>query len=173
MATTCLLELPIGLFVLGLSGPVTLETIGSNVFILRLTRDERVGGPAMAKRTGGTRTLNFVGHLERGGFPPLYAPSATLGDMGFVIALSSIGLPLAMVIGAIAGWRIMKKGEKAKEEQQKNAWRDDSLDEWRRERDSAAEAERLSRVASPTGKTTTAGRGEEEAEPVRHQRIGG
>ena len=93
--------------------------------------------------------------------------------MGFIVALSSIGMPLAMVIGAVAGWRMMTKGEKAEVEQQKNAWRDDSLDEWRRERDAAAETERLSRISAPTRKSTTAGRAEEESEPARHQRIGG
>ena len=92
--------------------------------------------------------------------------------MSFVVLLSSVGLPLAMVIGAVAGWRIMKRNQQVEIEQQKNSWRDDSLDEWRHERDASAEAERATRVASD-GSALTTGRAEEGAQTKRNQRIGG
>jgi hypothetical protein len=92
--------------------------------------------------------------------------------MNFVVLLSSIGMPIAMVIGAIAGWRLLKRDQQAEVEQQKNGWRDDSLDDWRRERDAAAETERAARVLEEASVLNT-GRAEEGAQTKRNQRIGG
>ncbi len=89
--------------------------------------------------------------------------------MSFFAALSAIGMPLAMVFGAIAAWRIMKKEHKAEQEQP--LWRDTSLDDWRRERDANAEAERAARASDPKG--LLEGSTEEREETRRHQRIGG
>ena len=74
-----------------------------------------------------------------------------------------------MVIGAVATWRAMRKDDAAGE---KPAWRDDSLDEWRRERSRQAEAERTARGQQATADTKT-GRAEEESVQKKHQRIGG
>lgn len=92
--------------------------------------------------------------------------------MDIFILISSIGLPLAMVVGAIAGWRILKRDQQAQIEQQKNGWRDDSLDDWRRERDATAEVERAAR-AIEEGAALTTGRAEEGVQTKRNQRIGG
>ena len=92
--------------------------------------------------------------------------------MSILTLLSSIGLPLAMVIGAIAGWRILKRDQRAEVEQQKNGWRDDSLDDWRRERDERAETERAARAIEEATALKT-GRAEEGAQTKRNQRVGG
>jgi len=89
--------------------------------------------------------------------------------MSFFAALSAIGMPLAMVFGAIAAWRLMKKEDK--NEQDQPVWRDTSLDDWRRERDASAEAERAARASDPNA--LLEGATEERQEARRHQRIGG
>lgn len=54
--------------------------------------------------------------------------------------LAAIAMPLLMLVGALAAW--LTRNDNA----QRPAWRDDSLDEWRREREAQAEAERLRRL---------------------------
>lgn len=81
----------------------------------------------------------------------------------------AIGLPIAMVIGAIATWRATRKESTPVE---KPVWRDDSLDDWRRERSRQAEEERASRGQQPQADVKT-GRAEEESVQKKHQRIGG
>jgi hypothetical protein len=49
-------------------------------------------------------------------------------------------------------------------------WRDNSLDDWRRERDAEADAVRAARLESETHEGAAA---EEKSETKRHQRIGG
>jgi hypothetical protein len=88
--------------------------------------------------------------------------------MGLSLLLR-LGMPIAMVVGAIAAWRMSKKENTP--EAEKTQWRDDSLDDWRRERDAEAETERLSRASSPGGNPT--GATEERSETRRNQRIGG
>jgi hypothetical protein len=81
----------------------------------------------------------------------------------------AVGLPVAMVIGAIAAWRASRK-ENAPEEKSAT-WRDDSLDDWRKERARQADEERTARAATESHVTT--GRAEEQAAEKKHQRIGG
>ncbi len=84
--------------------------------------------------------------------------------------LTRIGFPILIVAGAIAAWR-MAKAEHAPGESQPE-WKDDSLDDWRQERDAAAEAERAAR--GETHRTDlTEGSTEEKEQTKRHQRIGG
>ena len=85
-----------------------------------------------------------------------------------ISALLSLGLPLVMAIGAIAAWRMTRK--EAKRDEEPALWRDDSLDDWRRERDAAAEAERIARSHAAANRT---GQAREETETKKHQRIGG
>jgi len=85
-----------------------------------------------------------------------------------IAALLGLALPLVMAGGAIAAWRMTRK--EAKRDEEPALWRDDSLDDWRRERDAAAETERIARSqagANPTGEA------KEETATKKHQRIGG
>ena len=86
--------------------------------------------------------------------------------------LSAIGFPLVMAIGGIAAWRLTKK--EAKRESEPAQWRDDSLDEWMKERDAKVDATRQARLSGKdlSGKDLS-GAGSEEEVTVRHQRIGG
>ena len=90
-------------------------------------------------------------------------------SMGFFGMISAVGLPVAMAIGAIMAWRMSKRENKAETEQP--LWRDDSLDDWRKERDAEIEVERLQRIQQP--KQPTGAAAEEQSEKKRHQRIGG
>ncbi len=56
--------------------------------------------------------------------------------------LATLAMPLLIVLGAVVAW--LNRGAA----DQRPAWRDDSLDAWRRERDAAAEAERRRRQAA-------------------------
>lgn len=72
------------------------------------------------------------------------------------------------VLGGLAGvvaWLFRKPDDESKP-----AWRDDSLDDWRKERDQAADRERKERA---TEAKTSTGRAEEQEEKQQHQRIGG
>lgn len=82
--------------------------------------------------------------------------------------LSAIGLPLLMAVGAIAAWRMSRKEDTTSIEQP--AWRDTSLDDWRKERDAEADVVRAARLESETHEGAAA---EEKSETQRHQRIGG
>ena len=82
--------------------------------------------------------------------------------------LSAVAFPLLMVIGGVAAWR-MSKNESAKPETP--AWRDDSLDDWRKERDAQADEARTTRPAEVQHLST--GSEEQQETTKRHQRIGG
>jgi hypothetical protein len=87
-----------------------------------------------------------------------------------VTLLSAVAFPLLLLFGGIAAWQ-MSKNRNHEESRPENRWRDDSLDEWRRERDAEIErerAERMNRRAEQHPGST-----EEQEETVRHQRIGG
>ena len=73
-----------------------------------------------------------------------------------------------MAVGAIMAWRMSKKENILDE---KPAWRDDSLDDWRKQRDAEAEAVRDERVSQAADLSGAAA--EEKTEKKRHQRIGG
>jgi len=85
--------------------------------------------------------------------------------------LMAVVIPVLMFVGGIAAWQSTKRHNE-KVESESAGWRDDSLDDWRRERDEAAEAERLRR-ASTNDTTLSTGRAEEQNEAKRNQRIGG
>jgi hypothetical protein len=87
--------------------------------------------------------------------------------MNAITLLFAIALPVAAVIGAIAAWRMQKHQDVA---QTQTKWRDDSLDDWREQREAAAEAERTERASRPD---LTEGATEEREEARRQQRIGG
>jgi hypothetical protein len=77
-----------------------------------------------------------------------------------------------MVFGVVAAWRMSKKDNDP--ESKPAEWRDTSLDDWRRERDEQAIAERQTRsTKTKTGAHETTGSGGDEGETKRHQRIGG
>jgi hypothetical protein len=86
--------------------------------------------------------------------------------MNFQI-LFALGMPIAMVVGGIAAWRATKKDNAPPEAP---IWRDDSLDDWRKERDAQAELERTQRPREETLKT---GSEEQQETKQRHQRLGG
>lgn len=90
--------------------------------------------------------------------------------MSFITLLSAIGFPLLMAVGGVMAWRLSKR-ESAPGAEAAN-WRDDSLDDWRKERDAEIEQEREARVTQ-TSSRTHAGSGGEENEKKRIQRIGG
>lgn len=73
-----------------------------------------------------------------------------------------------MAVGAIMAWRVSKKENVQVE---RPAWRDDSLDEWRKQRDAEAEVIRGERTSQPPDASGAAT--EEHTEKKRHQRIGG
>lgn len=83
--------------------------------------------------------------------------------------ISAVGLPVAMAVGAVMAWRMTKRENKAESEQP--LWRDDSLDDWRKERAAEIDAERLQRVQQSSQHGSAAA--EEQSEKKRHQRIGG
>ena len=83
--------------------------------------------------------------------------------------LSAVAFPLLMVVGGIAAWRMSKKETTRIETP---AWRDDSLDDWRKERDAQAEQARAIRPSDdPTHLST--GSEEQQETTKRHQRLGG
>jgi len=81
--------------------------------------------------------------------------------------LFALGMPVAMAVSGVAAWRLSKKESQKPETPQ---WRDDSLDEWRRERDAQAERDRALR---PTESHIKTGQEEQQEITKKHQRIGG
>lgn len=82
-------------------------------------------------------------------------------------ALMALGMPIAMFAGGIAAWRASKHHDAPPDQP---AWRDDSLDDWRKERDAAAEAHRRDRTTNPHIST---GAEEQQETAKHHQRLGG
>ncbi|MEX2081410.1 MAG: hypothetical protein WEC33_07310 [Dehalococcoidia bacterium] len=89
----------------------------------------------------------------------------------FAIA-SAIVLPALMFFGGLAAWRASRSRQVELDSPSGEAWRDDSMDDWRKERDASAETERIARLTDPEG-TLKTGRAEEQEETQRQQRIGG
>ena len=84
--------------------------------------------------------------------------------------LFALALPILGIAGGIVGWKAAGKhkdiGKTA------SGWQDDSLEEWRKERERSAAEERELR-AKEREERLAAGHAEEEVETVRQQRIGG
>lgn len=91
--------------------------------------------------------------------------------MNPILLVGSVGMPLAMGIGGIIAWRATRS-QQAREEHP-TTWRDDSLDEWRKERDASAEAERERRAAEAGADAHGEARAERETTEHRHTRMGG
>lgn len=108
--------------------------------------------------------------VVNGGFRPPLSPALgkphTIPCMNLQI-LVALGMPAAMLISGIAAWRMAKKDNTKPETPQ---WRDDSLDDWRRERDAQIELERAQRPRESRLKT---GQEEQTETQKKHQRIGG
>ncbi|MCA9843281.1 MAG: hypothetical protein KC482_09330 [Dehalococcoidia bacterium] len=86
--------------------------------------------------------------------------------------LVALGLPLVLLVGGIAAWRISRK-EGSFEAPEKPAWRDDSLDDWRRERDAQLEQERLQRLEATNERLRTGQEEEQDTQRTTHTRLGG
>lgn len=88
--------------------------------------------------------------------------------MNGILELWQLALPLLLAVGGVAAWQVSKRDRTREDTASK--WRDDSLDDWRKERDAAAEERRVQRAEGPEEVT---GRAEEQQSEKRHQRIGG
>lgn len=85
--------------------------------------------------------------------------------------ISAIGFPLLLAFGGVAAWMVSKNSDKRESEAPK--WRDDSLDDWRRARDAAAEAERGERVVNAKTGLFEGSEAEGDEKQHKQQRIGG
>lgn len=83
--------------------------------------------------------------------------------------LSAILIPFLLGIGGTAAFLASRRREE-QDRDRAAAWRDDSLDDWRKERAAMAEEERARRTAEGE---THAGSTQERDEKKQHQRIGG
>lgn len=96
---------------------------------------------------------------------------AYTGGMDVFQLLAAVGMPLAMLLGGYAAWRRARRG--GEPETTSEPWRDDSLADWRAERDAAAREERdVRHTAEAAGLGSSAG-SEAETTSKPHQRIGG
>ncbi len=90
-----------------------------------------------------------------------------------IVLIGTVGFPLVLAIGGILAWR--KSRETAVIKPAAGTWRDDSLDDWRKEREAELEAEREHRAknpAPPSDTTTRTGDAESETRTT-HTRLGG
>jgi len=83
----------------------------------------------------------------------------------------AIMLPFLLGMGGVAAWRASRRSDE-QERERAAAWRDDSLDDWRKERERMAEEERAHRASGEEAQTH-AGSTREGDEKKQHQRIGG
>lgn len=88
--------------------------------------------------------------------------------MEFALIFSGIVFPILFVIGTIGAWRKNQRENETKA----TTWRDDSLDDWRRERDENAVVDRETRVTLE-GEFQGGGETEEVSERRHQQRLGG
>ena len=84
--------------------------------------------------------------------------------------VSAVVLPILMLVGGIAAWRVSMRQQVEKPEAER--WRDDSLDDWRKERDARADEARANRPAE-LRETVTGQEEQQETTTTKHQRIGG
>jgi hypothetical protein len=88
-------------------------------------------------------------------------------DLSTVVTMM---FPFLLGIGGVAAWRASRRSDEESRERAA-AWRDDSLDDWRKERERMAEEERARRATEES--QTHAGSTREGDEKKQHQRIGG
>lgn len=86
-----------------------------------------------------------------------------------ITLLAAIAFPMLLFIGGLAAWQMTRHRQTAEEQQ--TTWRDDSLDDWMREREAQAERERAERLKHRVQYDPEAPEQQEEA--IHHQRIGG
>ena len=77
---------------------------------------------------------------------------------------------LLQVGGIAGGWMAWRQRKQADAVEAAPKWRDESLDDWRREREAQVEAERVQRVERAALEPAST---EEREEARRQQRIGG
>ncbi|MCO5201168.1 MAG: hypothetical protein M9925_05650 [Chloroflexi bacterium] len=85
-------------------------------------------------------------------------------------AIMMMMMPFLLGMGGVAAWRASRRSDD-QDRERSAAWRDDSLDDWRKERERIAEEERARRATAET--ETHAGSTREGDEKKQHQRIGG
>jgi hypothetical protein len=86
--------------------------------------------------------------------------------------LSAVGFGLILAVGGFAAWMVSRKSASF-DPPEKPAWRDDSLDDWRREREAQAEVDRRQRAESPGTHLSTGQEEQQEAQRTTHTRLGG
>jgi hypothetical protein len=87
--------------------------------------------------------------------------------------LSAVGFGLILSIGGVAAWLVSRKSA-GFDAPEKKAWRDDSLDDWRREREARAEADRQQRTTDGAESHLSTGQEEQqETQRTTHTRLGG
>jgi len=87
------------------------------------------------------------------------------------VMLLQLGMPVAMAISGLVAWRVSRR---TKRDGELPAWRDDSLDDWRREQ--AAEYERARGDPASSGRRleeSVRTGAEKEMDERRQSRIGG
>jgi hypothetical protein len=102
------------------------------------------------------------------------AHARPLLTMDPIVLLGSVGFPLVLAIGGILAWRKSRQTAQIKPAAA-GTWRDDSLDDWRKQREAELEAEREQRAKNPSAPSDATTRtGESEAEVrTTHTRLGG
>ena len=85
--------------------------------------------------------------------------------------LFAIALPILGIAGGIVGWRAAGKHKDIAS--QPTPWQDDSLEDWRKEREQAAAEERERRAVEREARIASGQAEEEDVKSVRQQRIGG
>ena len=85
--------------------------------------------------------------------------------------LFAIALPILGIAGGIVGWRAAGKHRDIAS--QANPWQDDSLDDWRKERERTADEERERRASDREARIASGQAEEEDVQTIRQQRIGG
>lgn len=86
--------------------------------------------------------------------------------------ISAIGFGVILAAGGIAAWLVSRKNASF-DPPEKKQWKDDSLDDWRREREAALEAERQQRTASAGDHLSTGQEEQQETQQKTHTRLGG
>lgn len=85
--------------------------------------------------------------------------------------LFAIALPMLGIAGGIVGWRAAGMHRDISSEA--SPWQDDSLDDWRKERERTADEERERRASDREARIASGQAEEEDVQTIRQQRIGG
>ena len=101
----------------------------------------------------------------------LAARAAAWSNSG-VGLIGAIAFPLIMLVGGIYAWKLAKR-ESAPKPPDKQAWRDDSLDEWRTTREAEIEVARTTRAELAEKGQFEGGSTGDGGDTKRQQRIGG